>query len=122
MANNIDIKISPQVNLPRIDKPASSSAVNLRYKAVEQNFKIDEAKQQIDAGKISEEKVKEYIRKNTDYLKDSSFDLSISFDKSINSIVVQIVDKSSGKTIRQIPTEEVIAITKNIALFIDQQS
>jgi len=40
--------------------------------------------------------------------------IDISIDKATNIVVVQVRDRESGETIRQIPPEEALQVTRNI--------
>jgi len=40
--------------------------------------------------------------------------IDISIDKATNIVVVQVRDRDSGETIRQIPPEEALQVTRNI--------
>lgn len=45
----------------------------------------------------------------------ASTNLKFSIDKDIDKLVIKVVDKETGDTIRQIPSEEIIALDKAMA-------
>jgi flagellar protein FlaG len=47
----------------------------------------------------------------------ASVNLKFSIDKDTERTVVKVVDKETGKTIRQIPSEEILALDKAITHF-----
>jgi flagellar protein FlaG len=64
------------------------------------------------ARNISEKDVKEAAEKIQDFVSMSNNQIQFSVDSDSGTPVVKIVDASSDKVIRQIPSEEVLAIAK----------
>jgi len=56
--------------------------------------------------------VKQVARQINDFLKSSSAGVEFSVDGDSNQVVVRIVDSQTREVIRQMPTEEMIAISK----------
>ena len=53
-------------------------------------------------------------RQINDFLKSSSAGLEFKVDSSSKRVVVRIVDSETGQVIRQIPTEEMLAIAQSL--------
>jgi flagellar protein FlaG len=54
--------------------------------------------------------IEEAVGKINDYLQVVQRDLSFRMDDDSGRIVIQVLERSSGEVVRQIPTEEVLAI------------
>lgn len=76
--------------------------------------------------KISAKEVKEAAQKVQEFVKTMSSDLQFSVDESSGSFVVKVVDRATQDVIRQIPSEEMLAISKALerlqGLLIKQQA
>jgi flagellar protein FlaG len=58
--------------------------------------------------------LKNAARQINDFLKSSSTSLEFSVDDSAHRVVVRIVDAQTDQVIRQIPSEEVLAIARSL--------
>lgn len=58
--------------------------------------------------------VKQAVEQINRFMQQSNRTLTFSFDKEANRIVVKITDSQTGDLIRQIPSEEVLAISRAI--------
>ena len=58
--------------------------------------------------------VQQTVSRLNDYVQSLRRDIQFSVDKSSGSTVIRVVDSNSGETIRQIPSEEMLAIARNL--------
>lgn len=63
---------------------------------------------------LSSEAVKQVARQINDFLKSSSSSIEFTVDGDSSTVVVRIVDSQTNELIRQIPSEEMIAISKSL--------
>lgn len=100
--------------LSLVSKPtstANTNAVNQRQE-VSQSGKVSpqQSEPQIDA-----EDVARAVSEISDYVQNISRDLQFQVDKQTGSTIVTVLDHETKEVIRQIPTEEVVAIARHIA-------
>lgn len=65
--------------------------------------------------KVSLEEVTEAVSNITDYVQNISRDLQFQVDQNVGSTVVTVLDHETQEVIRQIPSEEVVAMARYIA-------
>jgi flagellar protein FlaG len=58
--------------------------------------------------------VQQAVSRLNDYAQSLRRDIQFSVDKSSGDTVIRVVDSNSGETIRQIPSEEMLAIAHNL--------
>ena len=63
---------------------------------------------------ISLKDAKKLVDEGNEILKDIQRNLQFKMDDSTQRIVMSIVDNNTGETIRQVPTEDVLALAKRI--------
>lgn len=64
---------------------------------------------------VSESELTEAVEKLNDFTQNvAKRDLSFSIDKDTNAFVVQVTDRETKEVIRQMPTEEALAVAKQI--------
>lgn len=59
-----------------------------------------------------EERLKEAAEQLNEFIKNNAHDLKFFVDKDTGKIVVKVLEKQTGKLIRQIPSEEMLQIAK----------
>jgi flagellar protein FlaG len=59
-------------------------------------------------------KIAAAVQKLADVANASNVELSFSVDQSSDQIVVKVTDANTGKVIRQIPSEEMLRLSRNI--------
>jgi len=57
---------------------------------------------------------RQVARQINEFLKNSSTSVEIGFDESLNRFIVRIVDGETQRVIRQMPTQEVLAISDSL--------
>lgn len=67
-----------------------------------------------EAEKVTDEKVAEAVANLNDYVQVIRRELQFSVDKESGRTVVTVVDAETGEKIRQIPSEEVLALARNL--------
>jgi len=90
---------------------ANTEAVNQRQE-VSQSGKV--SPQQTEP-KIDAEDVAKAVSEISDYVQNISRDLQFQVDKQTGSTIVTVLDTETKEVIRQIPTEEVVAMARFIA-------
>jgi len=58
--------------------------------------------------------VQQAVSRLNDYVQSLRRDIQFSVDKSSGDTVIRVVDSNSGETIRQMPSEEMLAIAHNL--------
>ena len=58
--------------------------------------------------------VRQAVTRINDYVQAFRRDLQFQVDKDTDHVVVRVVDSDSGEVIRQIPSEEVLAVARNL--------
>ena len=99
----------------RIQKGSAPNAVDQRQ-AVAESGKVLPAVQQTD--KHAEERRKELnnaVRNVSGYVQNITRELNFSVDEELGRTVVTVIDETSGDVIRQIPSEDMLELAKNLA-------
>ncbi len=100
-----------------IEKDYSNNIKNddiVKYiKEVESTHKSEDKKEKIDPKNL-EESLKELNLQ----MKELNTDIEFSFDKDLESLYIKVKEKSSGKVIRTIPSEELMRFYKKMKEFI----
>jgi flagellar protein FlaG len=72
------------------------------------------------------EEVKEAVNRIIDYVQSMRRDLQFQVDAETRDVIVRVVDSESGELIRQIPSEELLAIARSLeqnqGLFLNTQA
>lgn len=95
------------------DLPSSSAARSTPSQPVIQKQNQGGAIQGIEPN-LSE--LKYAVSKLNEYVQNSRRDLHFSLDKDSGRVVVKVVDSETREVIRQIPSEEVIALAQGLGL------
>ena len=72
--------------------------------------KVSSAKQE----NAQRARIEAAVRKLADVASEGNTDLSFSVDSSSDQVVVKVTDANTGKVIRQIPSEELLRIARNV--------
>ncbi len=68
---------------------------------------------------IDPKKIRESVQDAVDYFeriaRENQFNLKFSVDDRSNTVVVQVIEKNSGKVIRQIPSQEILKLRQRIS-------
>jgi flagellar protein FlaG len=99
----------------RIQKSSAGEAIDQRQ-AVAESGKVLPAVQQSD--KYAEERRKELnnaVRNVSGYVQNITRELNFSVDEELGRTVVTVVDENTGDVIRQIPSEDMLELAKNLA-------
>jgi flagellar protein FlaG len=120
---------SVSASLPVQSSPSSSEAgvVSQESKAVASAQEITPSEQSAQSSQpVTEKQLKTAINSVQEYIKPYNSSLEFSINDDINQVVVKVVDSSTKEVIRQIPSEEMIAIAKALdsikGLFVKQQA
>jgi len=106
-------------NLP-LNMKTSDSAPVVKVKApATPAFDPQEALQQIEAGKPTQDNLKKIIESSNQYLSSLNCSISFVFDKNTNTLIVEVIDKSTGSVIKQIPAKEMVDLSARIKQAID---
>ncbi|MDX2462934.1 MAG: flagellar protein FlaG [Porticoccus sp.] len=106
--------------LTLVGKPASLPTGNSSVSAVERQEVSLSGNQSPQSSApreaaVSLEEVTEAVSNITDYVQSISRDLQFKIDEHVGSTVVTVLDHETQEVIRQIPSEEVVAMARHIA-------
>lgn len=59
----------------------------------------------------------EVLSKIKDLTEDGTYSVRFEMNKEVDELIIQVVDRDSGKTIRQIPSEELLSVSKRLQDF-----
>lgn len=116
---------------PRLDDVAITQRVaeTQRSDAQRANERANEQAQAASAQAVSRaraEEFKESLRSANERLAAKGREINIGYDKAADTVVVTVSDRETGETVRQIPPEAAMRITRNIdqltGILIDQKA
>jgi flagellar protein FlaG len=113
------MNINPVNSAPRDALPAGASGnvstpAESKAAATPQVLGVGSAAATTKAAAPSAAEVKQAVDKVNQFMQSSNRSLAFSYDQQAQRIVVKITDSQTGELIRQIPSEEVLAISKAI--------
>lgn len=115
--NKLDLLGSNAVApVTRIQKTSAGEAVAAERQAVADSGKLLPAAVQDD--RQAEERRKELqsaIRNVSGYVQNITRELNFSIDEELGRTIVQVIDENTGDVIRQIPSEDMLQLAKNLA-------
>jgi flagellar protein FlaG len=72
------------------------------------------------------EEFRESLRSANERLESKGREVRVGVDQSTNTFIVTVTDRESGETVRQIPPEAAVRISRNIdqltGIFVDQKA
>lgn len=68
---------------------------------------------------VSQEALEAAVSQLRDYIQNAKRDMNFSVDDSTGRVVVKVIDSESKELIRQIPSEEMLAISRHLAETLD---
>lgn len=102
---------TPPVPMPdRIMTPVADVAAN-KSLSVDQNTRKDTEKKK----DVSESQLNESVKNLNDYMQQSHRALQFVLDKDSGMTIIKVLDAETNKVIRQIPSEEVVEMSKQLA-------
>ncbi len=109
MAN--EISSMTMANMPRSPaKDSSQIAKPEVVKASESGQSMPLEGKTLPAKQANQEQLREAVNQINDYVQSVQRDLSFSMDGDSGRTVIKVIDSGSGELIRQIPSEEVLAL------------
>lgn len=97
--------LNPSESLPQNGKSSGTSA-----SATQANNAANEK----PATEPNHDQIAKAAEKFSQYMNSTSRDLRFLVDQDTGKIIVKVIDKNSGDVIRQIPSEEVLAVAKTL--------
>jgi len=109
LPSRVAVSLKP-VNIP---PPQSEILPGTRQKSPpEEAIKGEEKK---TAKEVSSEKqLEDVVKQLNEFVKEHDRTLNFSVDRSLQRTVVRVVNSETGETIRQIPSEEMLSMARNI--------
>jgi len=107
-----------QLSLVSVSKPeptVSTQNVDQRQEAAESGKVSPQASEQKVEPEIDSEDIVKAVSEISDYAQSISRDLHFQVDKQLGSTIVTVLDHETKEVIRQIPSEEVLAMARHIA-------
>ena len=101
----------------RVDNNRTSSSNSADKAAAQrQSFAVElpEVETQKVEVELSQEALEKVVSQLNDYIQNTQRDVDFSVDDSTGRVVVRVVDSTSDKVIRQIPSEEMLAISQHL--------
>jgi flagellar protein FlaG len=108
LAVNTQLKAAPKVNRPTVQNVQSINAPAPKAEAKESD-NADARKTQIDQKQLNEA-----AQSVADHLQSHQRTLQFSLDSETNQPVVRVIDKETQELIRQIPSEELVTISRRL--------
>ncbi|MFT5721906.1 MAG: flagellar protein FlaG [Motiliproteus sp.] len=97
------------------EKPAVESvAPEAAVKQVEAATKVESASGSIEQAQASAEKLQASVDKLNAFMIDGQRSLSFSVEQANDSVVVRVSNRTTHELVRQIPTEEALAISEHL--------
>ena len=100
----------------RVDNNRTSSS-NSAEKAVQrQSFSVElpEVEAQKVEVELSQKALEKVVSQLNDYVQNTQRDVDFSVDDSTGRVVVRVIDSESEQVIRQIPSDEMLAISRHL--------
>jgi flagellar protein FlaG len=94
--------------------PISESGKQKDFKNVISVSETKSSKEYEESKKATEEKIHRVIELMNDYVSSMQRDIKIKVDNDTGNIVVKVISEENGKVIRQIPSEEMLALAANM--------
>lgn len=95
---------------------SSSSNSSGKVAAQRQSFAVEVAEveaQEVDV-ELSQEALEKVVSQLNAYIQNTQRDVDFSVDDSTGRVVVRVIDSESEEVIRQIPSEEMLAISRHL--------
>jgi len=111
---NIDI-VSNASSPPRSASPAIASPQTRQSDVQAKALKVanaDKAQETKDGTVADPQEVRQAVEKISEFVSSLQSELSFSIDDASGSQIVKITDSQTNQVIRQVPTEEAVAIAK----------
>lgn len=102
--NALRVKAELQQNLPVNDKTIASTQIALAL----------EGNEPVTSRKPSHDDVAQAVQAINDHILETHRELQFSVDQKSGQMVVKVVDTETKDVIRQIPSEEVLALARNV--------
>jgi len=117
----IEVKLNPTLQ-PSLaggvarDSTSVNSPSKVSEKAeLESSLKVEEKPEKEDSKQsISNEKVEEAVTSLNSSIQSVQRNLQFSVDKDLNRIVINVTDKNTDEVVRQIPSEDVLDLARNL--------
>ena len=100
------------------DRPAES----LKGKSEEKLDVQKEIQPTSQSVKLSDEEVEVQVQKLQEFGRSQGWTVNFSLERELNEVVIKVVDSDSKSVIRQIPSEELIALSKRVRALSEDHS
>ncbi len=97
-------------------KPAvNRSAVAATSAAEQQRQSVAIAEIHVEQVEISRDELEDVVSRLQDYVQSIQRDMQFHIDDATGRVIVQVIDSNSKEVVRQIPSEEMLAIARHLA-------
>lgn len=121
MAESINVTATT----PRVPTPQTAPSVSAEpaaksvdpastVKQVDAVAKAQASAESIEQAQLSADKLRASVEQLNQFMKDGQRNLAFSVDDSADAVVVRVTDRDTNELIRQIPTEEALAIREHL--------
>ncbi|GAB6069752.1 hypothetical protein JCM30760_08490 [Thiomicrorhabdus hydrogeniphila] len=125
MINSVQPDSPIKISSGELPTPITSNAMgdaakqNVSQNSVQQNVKTAEIKSNEVDGQIDTTGIDSQLAGTNSQLQKLQSSLSFEKDEDSERMIIFVKDKETGETIRQIPTEEFLAISSSISQYLD---
>ena len=104
--------VSTTMSMPSAPSPVANDAASVRQEARPVMTPQSPVQERPATSASGEKPLKEAVEKVQEYIQPFNNNLEFSINKDTERLVVKVVDQSTKEVIRQIPSEEMLAIAK----------
>jgi flagellar protein FlaG len=108
--------VSKQMDAATTIKPTSSTATETRQVEqvdVQREITSDSRTQNAQDKKEIQQQLNETVRNLNEHMESLNTNIAFGFNDKIETLYVSVMERSSGKTIRKIPTEEAMKLSEH---------
>lgn len=98
---------------PPVARVQASTAIQKNQRSAN-DARIDEKNSPTPTLETLRENFRDAVQTANERLADRGASINISIDQSTNAVIVQVKDRDTGDTIRQIPPESALQVSRNI--------
>jgi flagellar protein FlaG len=120
----MDIKIPVAMEPQRVSTPVSAVGVRASVDAASQQPDEVAEKQPVQEarnGEFTPEEVETAVRNLNDYVQNVQRNLQFNIDDDSGHTIIKVIDSETEELIRQIPSEEVLAVARHLRETEEQQ-
>ena len=107
-------RVGPSPDVSRINTLGKATEVEPTNQRIESTPRVAATDSSAATITALRENFREAINSANERLSDRGASVNVSIDKDTNTVIVQVKDRETGETVRQIPPEAAMQVTRNI--------